>query len=153
MVVVRPIDFGKKNFSFFLEIGLVTQLMWVSPSSYLLLALEVIFVLRVCFLSILFYVLICFPSLFRLTLSFGNAAVIHPRLEKVYLDRIDEVRAFPGRTFHDLVTLSRLAAWGLGPLPTVENLSHEETTRRSKCRPHHFACLFFFFDWFSSSQG
>ena len=60
----------------------------------------------------------------------------------MYLDRIDEVRAFPGRTFHDFVTLSRLAAWGLGPLATVENLSHEETTRRSKCRPYHFAFFF-----------
>ena len=83
--------------------------------------------------------------MFRLTLSFGNAAVIHPRLEKVYLDRIDEVRAFPGRTFHDLITLSRLAAWGLGPLPTVENLSHEETTHRSKYRLLHFISISFFF--------
>ena len=48
------------------------------------------------------------------------------------LERIEKVRAFSGRTFHDLVTLSRLAAWGLGPLPTAENLNHEETTRRSE---------------------
>ena len=57
------------------------------------------------------------------------------------------VRTFPGRTFHDLVTLSRLATWGLGPVPTVENLSHEELTRRSKCRPLYFitpALLFLF---------
>ena len=54
------------------------------------------------------------------------------------------VRAFPGRTFHDLVTLSRLAAWGLGPVPTAEDLSHEETTRQSKYRPLHFIFLFFF---------
>ena len=62
------------------------------------------------------------------------------------------VRTFPGRTFHDLVTLSRLATWGLGPLPTAENLSHEEVTRRSKCRPSYsiisalfsFDFLFFF---------
>ena len=93
----------------------------------------------------MFYVLICFPSSFRLTLSFGNAAVIRPRLDKIYLDRIDKVRAFPGRTFHDLVTLSRLAAWGLGPLPTAENLSHEETTRRSECRPYYFALFFYYY--------
>ena len=104
--------------------------------------------MRVCFLSILFYVLICFPSFFRLTLSFGNAVVIRPCLDKVYLDRIDEVCAFPRRTFHDLVTLSRLAAWGLGPLRTAENLSHEETTLQSKCRPHHFASFFLFFFFF-----
>ena len=87
--------------------------------------------------------LIRFLSFFRLTLSCGDAAVVRPRLDKVYLDRIDEVRTFLGRTFHDLVTLSRLVAWGLGPLPTVENLSHEETTHRSKCRPHHFTFFFF----------
>ena len=101
--------------------------------------------------------LICFLSFFHLTLSFGDVAVVRPRLDKVYLDWIDEVRTFPGRTFHDLVTLSRLAAWGLGPLPTVENLSHEETTRRSNYRPHPFTFFFLFFligfPWFSSSQG
>ena len=64
-----------------------------------------------------------FSTFNRLTVLFIDAAVIRPRLDKFYLDRIDSVRAFPGRTFHDLVTLSRLAAWGLGPLPTAENLS------------------------------
>ena len=53
-------------------------------------------------------------------------------MDKFHLDCIERVRAFLGRTFHDLVTLSRLAAWGLGPLPTAENLNHEETTRRSE---------------------
>ena len=96
-----------------------------------------------------FHFILCFLTFFlsfiRLTLSFGDAAVVRPRLDKVYLDRINEVRTFPGRTFHDLVTLSRLAAWGLGPLPTAENLSHEENTRRSKYRPHHFTSFLSFF--------
>ena len=52
----------------------------------------------------------CLLSFNRLTFSFGDAAVVRPRLDKFYLDQIYEVRAFPGRTFHDLVTLSRLAA-------------------------------------------
>ena len=52
----------------------------------------------------------CFLSFNRLTLSFGDAAVVRPRLDKFYLDRIDEVRTFPGRTFHDLVTLNLLVA-------------------------------------------
>ena len=63
------------------------------------------------------------------------------------------VHALPVRTFHELVTLSRLAAWGLGLVPNVENLGHEETTRRSKCRLSYFISissslfsLFFFFD-------
>ena len=53
------------------------------------------------------------------------------------------VRAFPDRTFHFLVTLSRLAAWGLGPVPTAENLSHEETTRRRKY-DLHFVFMYLF---------
>ncbi|XP_030969724.1 uncharacterized protein LOC115989999 [Quercus lobata] len=57
-------------------------------------------------------------------------AVVRPRLDKFFLDQIEVVRTFPGRTFHDLVTFSRLATWGLGPTPTAENLSHEELTRR-----------------------
>ena len=90
------------------------------------------------------FFLTCFLSFNRLTLSLGDAAIVRPRLDNFYLDRIDEVRTFPGRTFHDLVTLSRLAAWGLGPVPTTENLSHEETTRRSKYRPLYFISLFLF---------
>ena len=33
------------------------------------------------------------------------------------------------------MTLSRLAAWRLGPGPTTENLTQEETTCQSKYRP------------------
>ena len=85
-----------------------------------------------------------------LTPLFIDAAIVRPRLDKFYLDRIDQVRAFPGKTIHDLVTLSRLVAWGLGPLPTVENLSHEETTCRSEYHPFVFSLssLFLFFVFF-----
>ena len=76
------------------------------------------------------------PSLFCI-----DAAVVRPRLDKFYLDRIDRVRSFSDRSFHGLVTFSRLAAWELGLIPTAENLGHEETTRRSECHPS----LFFFF--------
>ena len=77
-----------------------------------------------------------FSTFNRLTPVFIDATIVRPRLDKFYLDRIDQVR---GRTFHDLVTLSRLAAGGLGPLPTTENLSYEETTRRSEYRPFVFS--------------
>ena len=87
------------------------------------------------FISFLFY----FSTFNRLTLLFIDAVVIRPRLDKFYLDRIDQVRAFLGRTFHDLVTLSCLAAWGLRPLPTAKNLSHKETTCRSEYRPFVFS--------------
>ena len=84
------------------------------------------------------------PSLFC-----TGATVIRPRLDKFYLDRIDQVRSFPDRSFHGLVTFGRLATWGLGPIPIAENLEHEETTRRSKCRPSLFSFFFlpFFFNF------
>ena len=81
---------------------------------------------------ILSFFLFFFLSFNRLTIHYIDATVIRPRLDKFHLERIERVGAFLGRTFHDLVTLSRLAAWGLGPLPTAENLNHEETTRRSE---------------------
>ena len=83
------------------------------------------------------------PSLFCI-----GTAVIHPRLDRFYLDCIDQVRSFSDRSFHGLVTFSHLAAWGLGPIPTAENLGHEETTRRSKCCPlpfFYFLLLLLFF--------
>ena len=102
---------------------------------------------------LLFFLFFFFISFNRLTILYIDAAVIHPRLDKFHLERIERVRAFPGRTFHDLVTLSRLAAWGLGPLPTAENLNHEETTHRSEYPQFIFpffifVLLFFFFFFF-----
>ena len=96
-----------------------------------------------------------FSYLFSLTLLFTHltlpclfrtdAAIVRPRLDKFYLDRIDQVRSFPDRSFHGLVTFGRLVAWGLGPIPSIENLGHEETTRRSKCRPFLFPFFIFYF--------
>ena len=63
------------------------------------------------------------PSIFCI-----HVAVVRPHLDKFYLDRIDRVRSFSDRSFHGLVTFSRLAAWGLGPIPIAENLGHKETT-------------------------
>ena len=91
-----------------------------------------------------------FSTFNRLTPIFIDTTIVRPRLDKFYLDQIDQVRAFPGRTFHDLVILNLLAAGGLGPLPTAENLSHEETTRRSEYRSFvfSFSSLFLFFVFF-----
>ena len=46
---------------------------------------------------------------------------------------------YTDRTFHSLVSLQRLAAWGLGPVPSTKALAHEITTRR------HELFLFFIF--------
>ena len=40
------------------------------------------------------------------------------------------------------MTLSRLAALGLGPEPTVENLAHEKTTRQSKYCPYIYIYIY-----------
>ena len=85
--------------------------------------------------ALIFFMVPTFTYSSNLSLFCIDAAVVRPRLDKFYLDRIDRVRSFSDMSFHDLVTFSRLAAWGLGPIPTAENLVHEETTRRSKCRP------------------
>ena len=99
--------------------------------------------MRVCFLFISFHLFFHF-SIFQSSNSLGDAAVVRTRLDKFYLDRIDVVRAFPERTFHYLVTLSRLVAWGLGPMPTAENLGHEETTCRRKYGLHFVFISFLF---------
>ena len=83
------------------------------------------------------------PSLFCI-----GAAVSRPRLDRFYLDRIDQVHSFSDRSFHGLVTFSHLAAWGLGLIPTTENLGHEKTTQQSKCRPFLFSFLPFSFFYF-----
>ena len=88
----------------------------------------------------------CFLSFNRLTLSFGDAAIVRPRLDKFYLDQINKVRTFPGRTFHDLVTLNRLAAWGLGPVPMKISVTRKLPVEVSIV--HSISFLFFFFSFF-----
>ena len=45
------------------------------------------------------------PSLFC-----TGAAVVHPHLDRFYLEHINQVRSFPNRSFHGLVTFGRLTA-------------------------------------------
>ena len=55
-----------------------------------------------------------------------------PHLGRFYIERIQEVRLYTDRFFHSLVSLQRLATWGLGPKPSTEALAHELTIRRRK---------------------
>ena len=103
------------------------------------------------FISFLFFFFLFFFSFYIFSnlqssnpIFFTNATVAHTLLNKFYLDRIYQVRTFLGRSFHSLVTLSRLAAWGLGLVPIAKNRSHKETTLRSKYRLF-FSFFFFFF--------
>ena len=64
---------------------------------------EGMYFLHFFFLTLLLIRLIL-PSLFCI-----GATVIRPRLDRFYLDCIDQVRSFSDRSFHGLVTFGRLA--------------------------------------------
>ena len=61
-------------------------------------------------------------------------------MDRFYVERIQNARLYIDRMFHSLVSLQRLAAWGLGPVPYAEALAHEITTRR-----HESLLLLFFY--------
>nr|POF05606.1 hypothetical protein CFP56_24915 [Quercus suber] len=58
------------------------------------------------------------------------AAVGRPTLSKLHRDRVHRARLHVDRDFHSLVTLRRLAKWGLDPNPSDIALAHEITVRR-----------------------
>ena len=58
--------------------------------------------------------------------------VKRPALSKFHRDRVHKACVHAERDFHSLVTLRRLAKWGLGPEPSNEAIAHEVTVRRSK---------------------
>ena len=60
------------------------------------------------------------------------SGVRRPHLDRFYIERVQKARLYTDRTFHSLVSLQRLATWGLGPIPSTEALAHEITTRRRK---------------------
>ena len=62
-------------------------------------------------------------------------------MDRFYVECIQKARLYTDRTFHSLVSLQRLATWGLGLEPFAETLAHEITTRRCE--------LFFFFNIFN----
>ena len=64
------------------------------------------------------------------------AGVKRPSLSKFHCDRVHKARLHTERDFHSLVTLRRLAKWGLGPEPSDEAIAHEVTVRRSKGSPY-----------------
>ena len=63
-------------------------------------------------------------------------------MDRFYVERIQKAHLYTNRTFHSLVSLQRLAAWGLGSIPSVEALAHEITTRR---REFFYFILFYIY--------
>ena len=53
-------------------------------------------------------------------------------MDRFYIERVQKAHLYTNRTFHSLVSLQRLATWGLDPIPSAEALAHEITTRRRK---------------------
>ena len=95
------------------------------------------------------FVLYCIYPCRRLSNKiFFYTDVRRPHLGRFYIERIQKVRLHTDRAFHSLVSLQRLATWGLGPNPSTEALAHELTVRRCKLSwsfPLFLLTLFFFF--------
>ena len=71
-----------------------------------------------------------------------------PHLDRFHIEHIQKACLYTDRMFHSLVSLQRLAAWGLGPEPSTEALAHEITTRRRELFfifYYYFLYVFFFF--------
>ena len=60
-----------------------------------------------------------------------------PHLSRFYIEQIQKACLYTDRAFHSLISLQRLAIWGLGPKPSAESLAHELIVHRRKlsCRP------------------
>ena len=71
------------------------------------------------------------------------SGVRRPHLDRFYIERVQKARLYTDRTFHSLVSLQRLATWGLGLIPFAEALAHEITTRRRKLFLFVTSLLFF----------
>ena len=69
-------------------------------------------------------------------------AVKRSSVSKFHLDCVHRARLHADRSFCSLVTLRRLAKWGLGPEPSNETIAHEVTVCKSKL---YIKGFFFFF--------
>ena len=59
-------------------------------------------------------------------------AIKRPSLSKFHRDCVHRACLHTDRSFRSLVTLKRLAKWGLDPEPSDEAIAHKVTVRKSK---------------------
>ena len=74
-----------------------------------------------------------------------TAAIKCPPLSKFHRDRVHRARLHTDTSFRSLVTLKRLAKWGLGPEPSDEAIAHDVIACRSKLYIKGFLFFFLFF--------
>ena len=77
-----------------------------------------------------------------------------PQLSRFHVEQVQKARLYTDRTFHFLVSLQRLAIWGLGPEPSVEAIAHELTIHRRKFSYRFlfpFSLLFLFIYFFANA--
>ena len=90
------------------------------------------FLLSLHFFFFFLYIFIYINIFLKFSSVTCFAGVKRPTLSKFHRDRVHRARLHTERDFHSLVTLRRLAKWGLGPEPSDEAIAHEVTVRRSK---------------------
>ena len=89
-----------------------------------------------------YYYFLCILINFLFTYCF--VAVGRPSLSKFHRDRVHRACLHVERDFHSLVTLRRLAKWGLGPEPSDEAIAHEVTIRRREYELRQISYLILF---------
>ena len=81
---------------------------------------------------ILLFIMLVPISSYLINFFFFFLGARQPQLSRFYVERVQKARLYTDRTFHFLVSLQRLATWGLGLESSTEAIAHKFTIRRRK---------------------